>query len=134
MAGVHHVELWVADFSVAEPVWDWLFARLGWVGYQSWHGGRSWRSGVDPGAAYVCVEQSPDLVIDVVPDRRRVGLNHLALHVDSVAQLDALMQLAPDRGWTHMFAECYPYAGGESHYAGYLENADGFEVELVASR
>ena len=25
-----------------------------------------------------------------------------------------------------------PWAGGSEHYAGYLENSDGFEVELVA--
>jgi hypothetical protein len=31
-----------------------------------------------------------------------------------------------------MFAERYPWAGGPEHYAGYLENSDGFEVELVA--
>ncbi|MGW7660727.1 hypothetical protein [Streptomyces sp. NPDC054756] len=31
-----------------------------------------------------------------------------------------------------MFPELHPYAGGRRHYAAYLENADGFEVELVA--
>ena len=31
-----------------------------------------------------------------------------------------------------MFPERHPYAGGAQHYAAYLENADGFEVELVA--
>jgi hypothetical protein len=32
-----------------------------------------------------------------------------------------------------MFAEKHPYAGGAGNYAAYLENRDGFEVELVAS-
>jgi hypothetical protein len=31
-----------------------------------------------------------------------------------------------------MFPERSPYAGGRGHCAVYLENADGFEVELVA--
>jgi hypothetical protein len=31
-----------------------------------------------------------------------------------------------------MFPERHPYAGGGQHYAAYLENDDGFEVELVA--
>jgi hypothetical protein len=31
-----------------------------------------------------------------------------------------------------MFADRHPHAGGEGHYAAYLENADGFEAELVA--
>jgi hypothetical protein len=32
-----------------------------------------------------------------------------------------------------MFADRYPWAGGPGHYAAYLENTDGFEVELVAT-
>jgi hypothetical protein len=31
-----------------------------------------------------------------------------------------------------MFAHRHPHAGGPGHYAAYLENEDGFEVELVA--
>ncbi|UUU44923.1 hypothetical protein [Streptomyces sp. NBC_00162] len=32
-----------------------------------------------------------------------------------------------------MFPDRHPYAGGAQHYAAYLENDDGFEVELVAA-
>jgi hypothetical protein len=32
-----------------------------------------------------------------------------------------------------MFADEHPWAGGPEHYAAYLEDRDGFEVELVAS-
>jgi hypothetical protein len=39
---------------------------------------------------------------------------------------------AGEHGWSPLFAERYPHAGGPEHYAAYLENADGFEVELVA--
>ena len=35
-------------------------------------------------------------------------------------------------GWTLMFADKHPYAGGPDHYAAYLESGEGFEVELVA--
>jgi len=31
-----------------------------------------------------------------------------------------------------MFSDLHPHAGGPQHYAAYLENYDGFEVELVA--
>ncbi|MEU2079975.1 hypothetical protein ABZ578_38315, partial [Streptomyces sp. NPDC013489] len=31
------------------------------------------------------------------------------------------------------YSRRHPYAGGEGVYAAYLENADGFEVELVAA-
>jgi hypothetical protein len=30
-----------------------------------------------------------------------------------------------------MFADRYPHAGGEQHTALYLENSEGFEVEVV---
>ena len=35
--------------------------------------------------------------------------------------------------WTLLFPDRHPHAGGPDSYAGYLANADGFEVELVAS-
>ena len=130
--GIHHVELWVADFAAAEPVWDWLLGALGWAPFQAWELGRSWRSGSAGDAAYLCLEQSADLVADVQPDRRRVGLNHLALHAGPAADLEQLVAEAPANGWVLLFADRHPYAGGPGHYAAYLENADGFEVELVA--
>jgi hypothetical protein len=34
--------------------------------------------------------------------------------------------------WTLLFPEAHPHAGGPDHYAAYLVNTDGFEVELVA--
>jgi hypothetical protein len=39
---------------------------------------------------------------------------------------------APAHGWTLLFPQAHPYAGGPDHYAAYLTNTDGFEVELVA--
>jgi hypothetical protein len=32
-----------------------------------------------------------------------------------------------------LFVDKYPYAGGPDHYAAYLANSDGFELELVAN-
>jgi hypothetical protein len=37
------------------------------------------------------------------------------------------------RGSSLLFAARHPYGGGPEHQAAYLESADGFEVELVAS-
>ncbi len=132
MTGFHHVELWVPDFAVAEPVWAWLLGELGWAPFQRWERGRSWRSSPAEGAAYLCVEQSADLVPGDVPDRRRVGLNHLALHAGGRTELDGLVAAAPAHGWALLFADRHPFAGGPGHYAAYLENVDGFEVEVVA--
>ncbi|MET9659604.1 trifunctional class I SAM-dependent methyltransferase/NUDIX hydrolase/VOC family protein [Streptomyces sp. NPDC006510] len=125
--GVHHIELWVPDLAVAERGWGWLLGELGHVPYQRWENGRSWRRG----DSYVVVERSPDLTPGP-HDRRRPGLNHLAFHVRDRAALDALVARAPDHGWRPLFADRYPHAGGEGHIAAYLEDAAGYEVELVA--
>jgi RimJ/RimL family protein N-acetyltransferase/catechol 2,3-dioxygenase-like lactoylglutathione lyase family enzyme len=127
-SGVHHVELWVADLPAAERSLGWLFTELGWREYQRWPRGVSWRRGV----SYVVVEDSPDRRGDR-HERTRPGLNHLALHVADRAELDRITAAAPGHGWRLMFADRHPYAGGPEHLAAYLENDDGFEVELVAS-
>jgi len=57
----------------------------------------------------------------------------LALHAGDRAALDKLVEEAAGHGWSLLFADKHPYAGGEKHYAAYLEDRDGFEVELVAA-
>jgi len=47
--------------------------------------------------------------------------------------VDALAADGPAHGWTLLFADKHPYAGGPEHYAAYLAGTDGFEVELVAA-
>ncbi|MEU0130970.1 methyltransferase domain-containing protein [Streptomyces sp. NPDC006289] len=124
---VHHIELWAPELAEAEAQWGWLLGELGHVPYQRWAHGRSWRRG----DTYVVVERSPDLTRDT-HDRLRPGLNHLAFHVRDRAALDALVARAPGHGWRLLFPDSHPYAGGSGHYAAYLENAAGYEVELVA--
>jgi hypothetical protein len=48
-------------------------------------------------------------------------------------QVDSLVARAPSRGWRLLFPDKHPHAGGPDHYAAYLADSDGFEVELVAS-
>jgi len=124
---LHHVELWVPDLERAVTSWGWLLSCLGYEPFQDWPGGRSWRLG----DTYVVVEQSPDL-LPGGHERRRAGLNHLAFHVLDAPAVDALVAAAPRHGWSLMFADRHPHAGGDVHYAAYLEDVDGFEVELVA--
>lgn len=125
--GVHHVELWVADLAATEKTFGWLFGELGWHEYQRWDRGVSWRHG----DSYVVVEDSPGRTGDR-HERMAPGLNHLALHAGDRETVDRIVGSAGDHGWRLMFADRHPHAGGPDHYAAYLENADGFEVELVA--
>lgn len=124
---LHHVELWVPDLARAVRSWGWLLGELDHEPYQDWPDGRSWRRG----PTYVVLERSPALTA-AAHDRCRPGLNHLAFTVAGRARLDALVAEAPAHGWTLLFADRHPFAGGPDHCAGYLADADGFEVELVA--
>lgn len=56
----------------------------------------------------------------------------MAFHVEDAIRVERLVADATQHGWHLMFPERHPYAGGGQHYAAYLENDDGFEVELVA--
>ncbi|MEU4546106.1 VOC family protein [Nonomuraea dietziae] len=120
---LHHVELWVESLEKALPSFTWLFGRLGYTPFQEWEHGRSWRCG----QTYIVIEESP-AALRVPYDRMRPGLNHLAFHADDV---DAMVEEAGAHGWRLMFADRHPHAGGPAHYAAYLENEQGFEVELV---
>jgi catechol 2,3-dioxygenase-like lactoylglutathione lyase family enzyme len=124
---LHHVELWVPDLDRAFASLGWLLEALGYALFQSWDGGRSWQLG----PTYLVIEQSPALTAEQ-HDRCRPGLNHLAFHVEDAATVEELTANAAAHGWHLMFPEQHPYAGGAQHYAAYLENDDGFEVELVA--
>jgi catechol 2,3-dioxygenase-like lactoylglutathione lyase family enzyme len=125
----HHVELWVPDLTRASESWGWLLKALGWQSYQHWADGRSWRH---EDGSYLVIEQSPALTA-ATHDRLRPGLNHVALHAGSRADVDALTVEAPRHGWAALFDDRYPHAGGPAHYAAYLTDRDGYEVELVAT-
>ncbi|WP_240799629.1 VOC family protein [Streptomyces sp. A1277] len=124
---LHHVEIWVPDLGRAIDSLGWLLQTLGYAVSQSWGAGRSWLLG----PTYLVLEQSPALTADRY-DRCRPGLNHLAFHVEDAATVEKLVVDAAQHGWSLMFPELHPHAGGNQQYAAYLENVDGFEVELVA--
>ena len=125
---LHHVELWVPNLARAVDSLGWLLTELGYTPYQDWAQGKSWRLG----DTYIVVEQSPDLSSDD-HDRCRPGLNHLAFHAGDPEHLNNLTARAVGNGWTLLFADRHPNAGGPNHRASYLENSDGFEIELVAN-
>lgn len=124
---LHHLELWVADLRTAERSWGWLLGALGYQPGDGWEAGRTWYRG----ATYLVIEQSEALSA-ATHDRRRPGLNHVAFHAGSRADVDRLTALAPGYGWSLLFGEKHPFAGGPQHYAAYLSDEQGFEVELVA--
>jgi catechol 2,3-dioxygenase-like lactoylglutathione lyase family enzyme len=118
--------VWVPSLERAVESWGWLLGQLGWSEFQNWDAGRSWR--LDD--TYLVMEQSPAMTA-TTHERLRPGLNHVALHAGTPEQVDRLVSAAPAFGWTLLFADRHPHAGGPDTYAGYLADRDGFEAELV---
>ncbi|MDY3678741.1 MAG: glyoxalase [Actinomyces urogenitalis] len=125
---VHHIELWTMSLEETAPSFDWLLTELGWLPDHdpAWPVGRIWRH---PRGVYLVLEQSPD--VSGAHDRTRAGLNHLALGARDREQLDNLRGQADQHGWREMFSERYPHAGGPDNTALYIENNEGFEIEVV---
>jgi len=117
------------DFNACEAQWAWLLERLGFTKTQSWDDGGSWAVGDRP---YLTLTSFPKQ-LPLGHDRRRAGMNHLAFDGGTRAEVDAIMTAAPNNGWNQLYQDRYPHAGGANHYAGWLENADGFKVEIVAT-
>ena len=90
--------------------------------------GCSWRRG----PTYIVVEQSPALS-GTAHERTAPGLNHLAFSAGTRADVDAMAGESLSHGWAELFPDKYPHAGGPGHFAAYLVNADGYEVELIAA-
>lgn len=129
MPGFHHIELWVADLDAAKKEWGWLLGRLGFELEQQWSEGESWEAG----GAYLTLTTSPNLS-QPDHDRRQPGVNHLAFHGGAPENVDAVMAEASEHGWTPLYHDRYPHAGGEFHYAGWLQNGAGFKAEVVAEQ
>ncbi|WP_166972648.1 VOC family protein [Brevibacterium atlanticum] len=127
MPGIHHVEVWLADLENDLQEWGWLLGRLGFTLMAEWENGQSWSAG----GAYLSLTTSPNSTA-VPHDRRRPGVNHLAFKACDPANVDSVMNEAPEHGWFPLYHDRYPHAGGEEHYAGWIENSSGFKAEIVA--
>jgi catechol 2,3-dioxygenase-like lactoylglutathione lyase family enzyme len=127
VAGIHHVELWVADLAEARVEWGWLLRAVGFARAGEWPEGESWEAG----GAYLTLTTAPALS-GPVHDRRAPGVNHLAFRAGAARRVDAIMAEADQHGWRPLYHDRYPHAGGPGHYAGWLENSAGFKAEIVA--
>lgn len=129
---LHHVELRTSNLAKAEASWGWLLTELGYTPFQRWEAGRSWKLE----DSYIVLESSP---LPGPNDRRNAGLSHLAFHAGDQANVDRLWREAPDHGWSGLYTDRHPWAGGEptsddpGHYAAFLDNEERFKVELVAA-
>lgn len=125
---IHHVELYVSDLEQSLAFWGWFLEDLGYQVFQEWDTGQSYKLG----ETYIVFVQTDEQFLDVPYHRKRVGLNHLAFHAESRDQVDAITTKLLDNGVTILYPEKHPFAGGDEHYAVYVEDPDRIKVELVA--
>jgi catechol 2,3-dioxygenase-like lactoylglutathione lyase family enzyme len=125
---LHHLTLWVPDLGRAEGPWRWLLGELGYAQDRSLERVLVFRH---PEGFALALEQSADMVPGMLYSRLRPGVNHIAFRLESESLLDDVVAKASDHGWSPLPADRHPIAGGAR--VGYLEDADGFEVELVVT-
>ena len=124
---IHHLQLWVPDLARAEESWGWLLGELGYEPARKWDHGRVWRQD----GTGIVIEASPDMVPGMLHSRLRPGMNHVAFHVRDVDEIARLLADAPDHGWRPLGHDpSHPL--GRDQTVAYLEDRDGFEVELIA--
>jgi catechol 2,3-dioxygenase-like lactoylglutathione lyase family enzyme len=127
---LHHLTLWVPDLLRAAESWSWLLNELGYR-RDTTAGDRVMVFRHVQGVAVV-LEQSSDMVPGMLHSRLRPGLNHMAFSLPPGVALDTLVSRSGDHGWSPLPVDHHPIAGGAD--VAYLEDRDGFEVELVAPR
>ena len=125
---LHHLTIWVPDLERAGASWGWLLGELGYSLDRSVDSLLLYRH--DDGFA-IALEQSADMVPGMLYSRLRPGVNHLAFRVPTSSELEAIAADARRHGWSPLPVDRHPIAGGADVV--YLEDADGFEVELVCT-
>jgi catechol 2,3-dioxygenase-like lactoylglutathione lyase family enzyme len=124
---LHHLTLWVPDLARAEESWRWLLGELDYRPDGSFDNLLLFRH---PSGFALVLEQSQDMVPGMLHSRLRPGLNHVAFALPSPAALAAILDRAAEYGWSKLPVDRHPIAGGAD--VAYLEDRDGFEVELVS--
>jgi catechol 2,3-dioxygenase-like lactoylglutathione lyase family enzyme len=127
---LHHLEINVGDLKQSLKFWQWLLGELGYMRYQKWKEGESWKLGM----TYVVFVQTEANHSSPRYHRKHVGLNHIAFHVADTTQLEKILQQAKRRKITMLYHERYPHAGDKKMNTLYLEDPDRIKVELIASQ
>ena len=126
---LHHIELYVSDLERACAFWTPFLAMLGY-GANRWTGGMTYSR--ENEVAYVCLLQAPPEHVSAGYHRKRVGLNHLAFRAESRAQVDQMANWIKASGYTVLYSDRHPFAGGPDYYALFCEDPDRIKLEVVA--
>lgn len=84
---LHHIEYYVKDLARSNEFYDWFMPFMGYVQYQKWEGGISWRH---EGGTYIVFVQLEDASLEINNNRQGNGLNHIALQGKDVGHFSEL--------------------------------------------
>lgn len=127
---LHHVEINVSNLKAARFFWDDLLGRLGYSLYSEWDKGVSWMYG----ETYLVFVQTEERFLNAGYHRGHTGLNHLAFHVATRADVDDWTERFREQGIPILYEDRHPFAGGPNYYAVFAEGPDRMKVELVARK
>ncbi|MEY8462387.1 VOC family protein [Streptococcus merionis] len=125
---LHHVEIYVSDLSKSRAFYDLFLPDLGYILYQDWAGGFSFKKDKE----YLVFVQAEEDFLTAGYHRKRVGLNHLAFYGGNPDEVKQLHQRLQTAGVAMLYEDRFPYAGGSEHFAFYCEDPDRIKIEIVA--
>jgi catechol 2,3-dioxygenase-like lactoylglutathione lyase family enzyme len=125
---VHHIELYVSNLERSKEFWGWFLTELGYESFQKWDKGCSWMLG----DTYIVFVQVEERFSDIPYHRCRVGLNHLAFHLDTHEEVIEMTEKLKRKNVPILYEEKHPFAGGPNHFTVFFEDPDRIKVELVA--
>lgn len=125
---LHHVEINVSDLTEARAFYESFLPDLGYVLYQEWPEGFSYKME----RTYVVFVQTEEPFLKKGYHRKATGLNHLAFHAKSRNHVDALTEKARQLGLRILYEDRHPFAGGPDYYAVFIEAPDRMKFEIVA--
>ncbi len=124
---MHHIEIYVSDLKRSRDFYGWLLPELGYLLFQEWENGFSYRKAT----FYLVFVQTREKYLPNSYNRCNVGLNHLAFHCDSKDKIEALRKQLIKKKTPMLYEDRYPYAGGEEHFALFFEDPDRIKLEIV---
>jgi len=125
---LHHIEIYVSDLEKTKFFWTWLLLKLGY------HIRNEWAEGITYilDESYIVFVQTEEKYLKDGFHRKRIGLNHLAFHVENREKVDEFTEELKAKNITILYQDRHPYAGGKDYYAVFFEDPDRIKVELVA--
>lgn len=127
---LHHVELYVSDLARSVAFWTPFMRMLGYDA-EPWSGGMNYVRA--EGDTYFCLLPAPAEHAAAGYHRKRVGLNHLAFKGSSRAQVDQIAAWIKSEGYTLLYEDRHPFAGGPDYYALFCEDPDRIKLEVLAA-